>query len=91
MARHEKFLQDEGFYQGEPTEGAQLPAAALQAQGCAAANVREVLQREEVSSSMLLSPEIFDYSVFEYAFAFWQWGEDIKKIPTRDATDRPGV
>lgn len=31
--------------------------------------------------------EIFDYSVFEYAFAFWQWGEDIKKIPTNDATD----
>lgn len=31
--------------------------------------------------------EIFDYSVFEYAFAFWQWGEDIKKIPTNDTTD----
>ncbi len=26
--------------------------------------------------------EIFDYTVFEYAFAFWQWGEDIKAIPT---------
>lgn len=32
--------------------------------------------------------EIFDYSVFEYAFAFWQWGEDINKIPAREADDK---
>lgn len=31
--------------------------------------------------------EIFDYSVFEYSFAFWQWGEDLKKIPTSKADD----
>lgn len=29
--------------------------------------------------------EIFDYSVFEYAFAFWQWGEDVAAIPTAKA------
>ena len=29
--------------------------------------------------------EIFDFSVFEYAFAFWQWGEDFKEIPAADA------
>ena len=32
--------------------------------------------------------EIFDFSVLEYAFAFWQWGYDINKIPTATATDR---
>ena len=31
--------------------------------------------------------EIFDYSVFEYAFAFWQWGEDILAIPTAKASN----
>lgn len=32
--------------------------------------------------------EIFDFSVFEYAFAFWQWGYDINDIPTIEATDK---
>lgn len=32
--------------------------------------------------------EIFDFSVFEYAFAFWQWGYDINEIPTIEATDK---
>lgn len=31
--------------------------------------------------------EIFDFAVFEYAFAFWQWGEDVNKIPSEDADD----
>ena len=33
-------------------------------------------------------PEIFDFSVFEYAFAFWQWGEDINQIPASDTDDK---
>lgn len=31
--------------------------------------------------------EIFDYAVFEYAFAFWQWGEDVNQIPAQTADD----
>ena len=31
--------------------------------------------------------EIFDLCVLEYEFAFWQWGEDYRKIPTANATD----
>lgn len=31
--------------------------------------------------------EIYDFNVFEYAFAFWQWGYDVKKIPTATADD----
>ena len=30
--------------------------------------------------------EIFDYSVFEYAFAFWQWGTPASQIPANSAT-----
>lgn len=31
--------------------------------------------------------EIYDFNVFEYAFAFWQWGYDVKAIPTAKADD----
>lgn len=32
--------------------------------------------------------EIYDFTVFEYAFAFWQWGYDVKAIPSAKATDK---
>lgn len=32
--------------------------------------------------------EIFDFIVMEYSFAFWQWGDDLAKIPTSKATDK---
>lgn len=32
--------------------------------------------------------EIFDYSVLEYSFSFWQWGTSVKSIPVLTATDR---
>lgn len=31
--------------------------------------------------------EIYDFNVFEYAFAFWQWGYDVNAIPTAKADD----
>lgn len=31
--------------------------------------------------------EIFDLCVLEYEFAFWQWGNDYKKIPRANASD----
>ena len=31
--------------------------------------------------------EIYDYSVLEYSFAFWQWGTPVSTIPANDATD----
>lgn len=35
--------------------------------------------------------EIFDFTVLEYSFAFWQWGYNIKRIPTNDATDKQAL
>lgn len=35
--------------------------------------------------------EIFDFTVLEYSFAFWQWGYNIKRIPTSDATDKQAL
>lgn len=32
--------------------------------------------------------EIYDYTVLEYSFSFWQWGYDPKGIPTSAASDR---
>ena len=31
--------------------------------------------------------EIYDYSVLEYSFAFWQWGTPISTIPANNASD----
>ena len=31
--------------------------------------------------------EIYDYSVLEYSFAFWQWGTPVSQIPANDADD----
>ncbi|MCE1200428.1 MAG: hypothetical protein LWW85_15790, partial [Marinilabiliales bacterium] len=31
---------------------------------------------------------IYDYSVMEYSFSFWQWGNDVKFIPSLQATDK---
>jgi hypothetical protein len=31
--------------------------------------------------------EIYDYCVLEYSFAFWQWGNNVEKIPATDASD----
>ena len=31
--------------------------------------------------------EIFDLTVLEYSFAFWQWGDDVAQIPALTATD----
>jgi len=31
--------------------------------------------------------EIYDYSVLEYSFAFWQWGTPVSSIPANDASD----
>lgn len=31
--------------------------------------------------------EIYDYCVLEYAFAFWQWGSPVHKIPSAKASD----
>lgn len=30
---------------------------------------------------------VLDYCVLEYPFAFWQWGNDIAKLPSTDASD----
>ncbi len=32
--------------------------------------------------------EIFDYSVLEYSFSFWQWGTSVSTIPKLTATDK---
>jgi len=32
--------------------------------------------------------EIYDYSVLEYSFSFWQWGSSVKSIPALAASDK---
>jgi hypothetical protein len=32
--------------------------------------------------------EIYDYSVLEFSFSFWQWGHSVKEIPAPNAPDK---
>lgn len=32
--------------------------------------------------------EIFDYSVLEFSFSFWQWGHSVKELPALTCTDK---
>ena len=82
--RHEPFLSD---FAGTPQEREKLTD--LQ---------REILERREelqpkfdsLCSSKgyrfrLPNEEIYDYSVLELPFAFWQWGSPISEVPARGA------
>lgn len=42
---------------------------------------------EEKLSFQIPLDEVYDYSVLEYAFAFWQWGDDVNRIPSPAAND----
>jgi len=36
----------------------------------------------------VISTEIYDYCVLEYAFSFWQWGRPVAEIPPSTASDQ---
>ena len=44
--------------------------------------------REKGYTFKIPLPEVYDLSVLEYPFAFWQWGTSIKTIPDIDDDDR---
>jgi hypothetical protein len=44
--------------------------------------------KEKKFTFMAPEREIYDYSVLEFSFSFWQWGHSIKEIPALNATDK---
>lgn len=48
----------------------------------------EQLCKEKNYHFMAPEREIYDYSVLEFSFSFWQWGHSVKEIPARTATDK---
>ena len=48
----------------------------------------EKLCQEKNYHFMAPDREIFDYSVLEFSFSYWQWGYSVKGIPSRSAPDK---
>ncbi len=48
----------------------------------------EQLVQEKKFSFKAPLREIYDYSVLEYSFSFWQWGNSVKIIPSLKASDK---
>lgn len=85
--RHEKFLQ----YQVSTKENRQKVLdfqLLLFKRKAALLPMLEQYCKDQQYTFNVPIAEIFDFTVMEYSFAFWQWGDDLAKIPTSKATDK---
>lgn len=85
--RHEKFLQ----YQVSTKENRQKVLdfqLLLFKRKAALLPMLEKYCKDQKFTFNVPIAEIFDFIVMEYSFAFWQWGDDLAKIPTSKATDK---
>lgn len=84
--RHEPFLAD---FAGTPEQRAKLLSFQMEV-----LNRRAILQPKFDSLCVakkyefnLPTEQIYDYSILEFPFAFWQWGSDSEKVPATTAAD----
>ena len=85
--RHEKFLQ----YQVSTKENRQkvldLQLLLFKRKAALLPMLEKYCKDQQYTFNVPIA-EIFDFTVMEYSFAFWQWGDDLAKIPTSKATDK---
>ncbi|MFA5713406.1 MAG: S28 family serine protease [Bacteroidales bacterium] len=82
--RHEPFLEQVGTPQERATLAA-FQKRVLQKRGELAPKFDSLCRAKKYTFALPLE-EIYDYSVLEFPFAFWQWGSDIGKVPNGDAS-----
>lgn len=85
--RHEKFLQHEVSTKENRQKVLDFQLLLFKRKATLLPMLEEYCRKQNYTFNASLG-EIFDFSVFEYAFAFWQWGNDINEIPTSDASDK---
>lgn len=85
--RHEKFLQ----YQVSTKENRQkvldFQLLLFKRKAALLPMLEQYCKNQQYTFNVPIA-EIFDFTVMEYSFAFWQWGDDLTKIPTSKATDK---
>ena len=85
--RHEKFLQYEVSTKENRQKVLDLQLLLFKRKAALLPMLEQYCKDQEFTFNVPIA-EIFDFIVMEYSFAFWQWGDDLAKIPTSKATDK---
>ncbi|MDD3272562.1 MAG: S28 family serine protease [Bacteroidales bacterium] len=85
--RHESFISD---FAGTPEQRAKILAfqREILKRRVSLQPVFDALCNEKKFEFNLPLEEIYDYSVLEFSFAFWQWGSNPEEIPSTDSDDK---
>lgn len=85
--RHEKFLQYEVSTKENRQKVLDLQLLLFKRKAALLPMLEQYCKDQKYTFNVPIA-EIFDFIVMEYSFAFWQWGDDLAKIPTSKATDK---
>lgn len=85
--RHEKFLQYEVSTKENRQKVLDLQLLLFKRKAALLPMLEQYCKDQKFTFNVPIA-EIFDFIVMEYSFAFWQWGDDLAKIPTSKATDK---
>lgn len=85
--RHEKFLQYEVSTKEHRQKVLDLQLLLFKRKAALLPMLEQYCKDQKFTFNVPIA-EIFDFIVMEYSFAFWQWGDDLAKIPTSKASDK---
>lgn len=85
--RHEKFLQYEVSTKENRQKVLDLQLLLFKRKAALLPMLEQYCKDQKFTFNVPIA-EIFDFIVMEYSFAFWQWGDDLVKIPTSKASDK---
>lgn len=85
--RHEKFLQYEVSTKENRQKVLDLQLLLFKRKAALLPMLEQYCKDQKFTFNVPIA-EIFDFIVMEYSFAFWQWGDDLAKIPTSKASDK---
>lgn len=85
--RHEKFLQYEVSTKENRQKVLDLQLLLFKRKAALLPMLEQYCKDQKFTFNVPIA-EIFDFIVMEYSFAFWQWGDDLAKIPTSKATNK---
>lgn len=85
--RHEKFLQYEVSTKENRQKVLDLQLLLFKRKAALLPMLEQYCKDQKFTFNVPIA-EIFDFIVMEYSFAFWQWGDNLAKIPTSKASDK---
>ncbi len=86
--RHEPFLANEVGSAQDRARLLEFQMEVLSRRDKMIPLLEQYVQEKGLVFETLTLDEVLDYSVLEYPFAFWQWGNPIESVPGKNATDK---